>query len=402
MCAGGWIASIALPDGSYELIDYKTGHAKTAAELRDDIQLSLYAIAAREAWQLESSRQAYYYLLDDRKVPVPRAEDGEEWVREAVLAGRRGDPGAGLRADPLAGRVRALRLPHRVPGGGALSAFCQNEHVPTREQILQGPGGGNRPRAAPLDRGARDGALGGDRRRTGGGRDGVADNRWLPDSRPLPDLGGTGGGGAGGRGARATSSSTCSATRRKRRCSRSWGAEPPAGRAGAGLERHLRGLRQGRRGQVDADSEPGGGAERGRQARGRPGRRCVGLLDPAHVRLGRDAPAGLRAAQDRTAGGTRREGDVDRVLRRGGRGGGVARTDAAQGADAVPAGRGMGGARLPADRPAAGHGGRLDDARAVAAAGAVRDRDDPAAGGAESGAPGRRRWRTRSRWRSWA
>jgi RecB family exonuclease len=75
----------ALADGSYELIDYKTGHAKTAAELRDDIQLSLYAIAAREAWQLESSRQAYYYLLDDRKVPVPRAEGGEEWVREAVL-----------------------------------------------------------------------------------------------------------------------------------------------------------------------------------------------------------------------------------------------------------------------------------------------------------------------------
>lgn len=75
----------ALPDGGYELIDYKTGHAKTAAELRDDIQLSLYAIAAREAWQLESSRQAYYFLLDDRRVPVPRAEDGEEWVREAVL-----------------------------------------------------------------------------------------------------------------------------------------------------------------------------------------------------------------------------------------------------------------------------------------------------------------------------
>ncbi len=75
----------ALADGNYELIDYKTGHAKTAAELRDDIQLSLYAIAAREAWQLESSRQAYYYLLDDRRVPVPRTEDGEEWVREAVL-----------------------------------------------------------------------------------------------------------------------------------------------------------------------------------------------------------------------------------------------------------------------------------------------------------------------------
>ncbi len=75
-----------LADGSYELIDYKTGPARTAAELQDDIQLSLYAIAAREAWQLESARQAYYYLLDDRRVEVPRGQDGEEWVREAVLA----------------------------------------------------------------------------------------------------------------------------------------------------------------------------------------------------------------------------------------------------------------------------------------------------------------------------
>jgi RecB family exonuclease len=74
-----------LPDGSYELIDYKTGHAKTAAELREDVQLSLYAIAAREAWQLESSRQAYYYLLDDRRVPVPQSPEGPAWVRETVL-----------------------------------------------------------------------------------------------------------------------------------------------------------------------------------------------------------------------------------------------------------------------------------------------------------------------------
>jgi hypothetical protein len=42
----------------FELIDYKTSRAKTAAELEDDIQLSLYAVAAREAWQLESSTTA--------------------------------------------------------------------------------------------------------------------------------------------------------------------------------------------------------------------------------------------------------------------------------------------------------------------------------------------------------
>jgi DNA helicase II / ATP-dependent DNA helicase PcrA len=70
-----------LPGGEYELIDYKTGRPKTAAQLADDVQLSLYAVGAREAWQLDSSRQAYYYLLDDQKVAVPGDEATRtEWV----------------------------------------------------------------------------------------------------------------------------------------------------------------------------------------------------------------------------------------------------------------------------------------------------------------------------------
>jgi DNA helicase-2/ATP-dependent DNA helicase PcrA len=69
----------------YELIDYKTSRPKTAEQLQDDVQLSLYALAAREAWQLESSRQAYYYVLDDLKVPVPRSERDAESVKDLVL-----------------------------------------------------------------------------------------------------------------------------------------------------------------------------------------------------------------------------------------------------------------------------------------------------------------------------
>jgi DNA helicase-2/ATP-dependent DNA helicase PcrA len=72
-------------DAEYELIDYKTSRPKTAEQLADDIQLSLYALAAREAWQLESSRQAYYYVLDDLKVPVPRTERDAEAVTNIVL-----------------------------------------------------------------------------------------------------------------------------------------------------------------------------------------------------------------------------------------------------------------------------------------------------------------------------
>ena len=157
-----------LPEGGWELIDYKTGYAKTAEELSDDIQLSLYAIAAREAWGLTDTRQAYYYVLDDRKVPVP-ADAGSGSLGEAGGAGGRGgNPRAELRAHPLACGVRALRLPDRVPGGGAVAGrhvlpprgrevgppapgdgrssnvasgevpeFCKDGLVPTREQIMK-------------------------------------------------------------------------------------------------------------------------------------------------------------------------------------------------------------------------------------------------------------------------
>ncbi len=77
-----------LPAGGaaeYELIDYKTSRPKSTEQLRDDVQLSLYALAAKEDWQLESSRQAYYYVLDDLRVPVPRDERDADAVRDLVL-----------------------------------------------------------------------------------------------------------------------------------------------------------------------------------------------------------------------------------------------------------------------------------------------------------------------------
>jgi DNA helicase-2/ATP-dependent DNA helicase PcrA len=80
---GGSLAGEAAEE--YELIDYKTSRPKTAEQLADDVQLSLYALAAREAWDLGSSRQAYYYVLDDLKVPVPRTDQDAESVKDIVL-----------------------------------------------------------------------------------------------------------------------------------------------------------------------------------------------------------------------------------------------------------------------------------------------------------------------------
>jgi DNA helicase-2/ATP-dependent DNA helicase PcrA len=74
-----------LPGGGYELIDYKTGRPKSAAQLREDVQLSLYAVGARESWQLDAAQQAYYYVLDDEKVPVERSDEDRDWITETVF-----------------------------------------------------------------------------------------------------------------------------------------------------------------------------------------------------------------------------------------------------------------------------------------------------------------------------
>src|SRR5436190_14836296 len=72
------------PDGRYELIDYKTGKPKTAQDLSEDIQLSLYQMGARESWNLRTAAQSYYYVLDNEKVPVEHSEEELERVRGTV------------------------------------------------------------------------------------------------------------------------------------------------------------------------------------------------------------------------------------------------------------------------------------------------------------------------------
>ena len=103
------------------------------------------------------------------------------------------------------------------------------------------------------------------------------------------------------------------------------------------------------------------------KTRRRPRRRRLGLLDPAHVRPRRRPPAGLAERKILPLEAPRREGHVDRLLRRGGQRRRLARADAPQGAHAVPRGRRVGRAGLPARRPAAGHRRRLDDAGPAAA-----------------------------------
>ena len=74
-----------LPGGGHELIDYKTGERKSEADLESDLQLALYRLAAREAWEVEADAGSYYYVLDAEKVAAPVRPDDAERVERTVL-----------------------------------------------------------------------------------------------------------------------------------------------------------------------------------------------------------------------------------------------------------------------------------------------------------------------------
>jgi DNA helicase-2/ATP-dependent DNA helicase PcrA len=73
-----------LARGGHELIDYKTGLPRRPEQLREDVQLALYAVAARETWQLDATERTYYYVLDDTRVSLGPDESDGAWIAETV------------------------------------------------------------------------------------------------------------------------------------------------------------------------------------------------------------------------------------------------------------------------------------------------------------------------------
>jgi DNA helicase-2/ATP-dependent DNA helicase PcrA len=74
-----------LADGGYELIDYKTGDPKAVVGPADDLQIALYRLGAREAWNVEAELGSYWYVLADEKVEVQSSPDDRERVERTVL-----------------------------------------------------------------------------------------------------------------------------------------------------------------------------------------------------------------------------------------------------------------------------------------------------------------------------
>jgi len=56
-----------------EIIDYKTGKAKKDSEANKDLQLSIYAIAAKEIFELNPVRLVFHYLQDNKRQATTRS-----------------------------------------------------------------------------------------------------------------------------------------------------------------------------------------------------------------------------------------------------------------------------------------------------------------------------------------
>ena len=73
------------PDGAYEVIDYKTGSAKRAADLQRDLQLGVYALAAREVFHFDPLSLSYYYLETSERITVDKPKERLEEDRQTIV-----------------------------------------------------------------------------------------------------------------------------------------------------------------------------------------------------------------------------------------------------------------------------------------------------------------------------
>ena len=74
----------SLPGGGVEIIDYKTGKPKEEAKEEDLLQLRLYALAAKEVFQLEPKRVSFYFLRNNQKLSFDQEEGVLEKTRQKI------------------------------------------------------------------------------------------------------------------------------------------------------------------------------------------------------------------------------------------------------------------------------------------------------------------------------
>ncbi len=104
--------------GEEEIIDYKTGKPRDEAKAKKDIQLSVYALAAREVFDWNPARLTLHFLQSNRPVSSTRDEKQLKKVRAEI--------------QEAAADIRAGQFPAKP---GFACRYCDYESIcPAREQ----------------------------------------------------------------------------------------------------------------------------------------------------------------------------------------------------------------------------------------------------------------------------
>ena len=93
-----------IPGGGYEIVDYKTNRRlPPQSRIDQDLQLSIYHMAAREIWGIEPERLTLYYLLPGQRMTTVRTPSDIDELRRriAIVAERIGAGKFEARQNPL-------------------------------------------------------------------------------------------------------------------------------------------------------------------------------------------------------------------------------------------------------------------------------------------------------------
>ena len=74
-----------IPGGGYEIVDYKTNRRlPPQSRIDQDLQLSIYHLAAREMWGISPERLTLYYLLPGQRMTTVRTHADVEQLRRRI------------------------------------------------------------------------------------------------------------------------------------------------------------------------------------------------------------------------------------------------------------------------------------------------------------------------------
>jgi RecB family exonuclease len=118
-------------DGTVAIVDYKTGRARNQEDADNSLQLSLYALAAREKWEYDVGSLVFYNLEDNIAVSTRRSESQLQEACDRVEAAARGiaegnfKPEVDFHCAFCSYRslcpAKEKRIPNRAPGAKRLN-----------------------------------------------------------------------------------------------------------------------------------------------------------------------------------------------------------------------------------------------------------------------------------------